>query len=64
MYLLGGSNTKTENRGFFKLDMNFMTWELLEQFQNSKLVPQKYLEKGSKVLTRDCHSSCFSEEFQ
>jgi hypothetical protein len=31
MYLIGGSNTRTENKGFFKLDMKTMSWELIEQ---------------------------------
>lgn len=44
--------------------MKHFSWQLLEQFQNSKLVAPKYLENGSKVLTRDGHSCCFSQEFQ
>jgi len=31
MYLIGGSNTKSENKGFFKLSMRDMKWELIEQ---------------------------------
>ena len=42
MYLIGGNNTKNENKGFYKLDMLNLSWELLEQLQNSKLVPSKY----------------------
>ena len=31
MYLIGGSNTKSENKGFYKLGMRNMQWELIEQ---------------------------------
>jgi hypothetical protein len=63
MYLIGGSNTKRENRGFYKLYLANMKWELIEQLQNSRLVPAIYKDKGSKVLTRDGHTSCFSKDF-
>jgi hypothetical protein len=64
MFLIGGSNTKSENRGFYRLDMKNMTWELLEQLQNSRTVSTNYREKGSKVLTRDGHSCCYSKKFR
>jgi N-acetylneuraminic acid mutarotase len=64
MFLIGGSNTKSENKGFFKLSMRDMSWELVEQLQNSRVVSSSYKDKGSKVLTRDGHSSCFSQEFK
>lgn len=64
MYLIGGSNTNQENKGFYRLGMRDMTWELVEQLQNSRTVSSNYKDKGSKVLTRDGHSSCFSREFK
>jgi hypothetical protein len=64
MYLIGGSDTKSENRGFFKMHMSSMKWELIEQLQNSRLVAANYKDKGSKVLTRDGHTCCFSPEYQ
>lgn len=41
-----------------------MKWELIEQLQNSRIVSSSYKDKGSKVLTRDEHSCCFSKEFK
>ena len=51
MYLFGGSNSRTENKGFYKLNCLTNTWELIQK-----------VKSGSELSSRDGHSACMASK--